>query len=383
MLPITGPFSYSFEFPPGTPYRRRLVSADRWRQVPPYNLPLRYRRVDEYVEGNLYDLYPHLVAVNSTGDPELRVLTRVSESSVYNLPTEYAKRTARSRFNDKVSEDRALLGMLYHERKKSLTTISNRSLQLAAFFKYLPISLPKAYSYLVKSSNTDAWRRIRDLSKSQSYAKLKRGARSWSSDYLEYAFGVVPTVSDIMASTRILASGIPPAYVRATGRYKQTLLKGGLPSGAWSSKTQGVHSISSRVTIGAEVIVDNPNLWLANQLGLLNPIVVGIERVPWSFVANYFINLSEYFSQFTEHWGLTIQNPYYSVHIKDDVLQAMRTTNGSGVVNATYLSRASGSNFERFVGALPAIKLGSRKPWIMSVQRGSTSVALLLQRLPR
>lgn len=64
---------------------------------------------------------------------------------------------------------------------------------------------------------------------------------------------------------------------------------------------------------GAEVAVSNPNLWLANQLGLINPGTIALELVPFSFVFGWFVNLEQVISSMTDLYGLTLSNGWKSL----------------------------------------------------------------------
>jgi len=62
------------------------------------------------------------------------------------------------------------------------------------------------------------------------------------------------------------------------------------------------------VTYCADAYVDNPNLWLANRLGLINPATVIWDLIPWSFVVNMFVNVNQMVSSVTDEVGLNISN---------------------------------------------------------------------------
>jgi hypothetical protein len=63
-----------------------------------------------------------------------------------------------------------------------------------------------------------------------------------------------------------------------------------------------------RVTYSAGVDIANPNLWLANRMGVINPAVVAWDLVPWSFVVNMFVNVNAVLGSFTDLVGLNLTN---------------------------------------------------------------------------
>ena len=72
--------------------------------------------------------------------------------------------------------------------------------------------------------------------------------------------------------------------------------------GAWNNAfgTDG----TIRVTLSARVRITNPNRWLLERAGLLNPLAVAWDLVPWSFVVNMFVNTGQLVQQVTDFAGL-------------------------------------------------------------------------------
>lgn len=121
--------------------------------------------------------------------------------------------------------------------------------------------------------------------------------------YLETVFGWVPLYEDAVNAYNTLVNHDPTAtvtHVSARGKavegysakFNQGLI---VEQGQWTS----------RVTWSATARVANPNLWLANKMGLINPLVVAWDLVPWSFVANMFGNFNQMLNSITDHVGLT------------------------------------------------------------------------------
>jgi hypothetical protein len=62
--------------------------------------------------------------------------------------------------------------------------------------------------------------------------------------------------------------------------------------------------------MGAYISVDNPNVALLEMLGLLNPLSIAWELVPWSFVADWMFNISGYLDSWSAFAGLGLQEAY-------------------------------------------------------------------------
>lgn len=132
-------------------------------------------------------------------------------------------------------------------------------------------------------------------------------AKSAANKWLWYSYGIKPLVSDIHNGMDVLTRPHPAmtrvtAYASSNGvatRYS-----------AWSTVWRDQSKVA--IKIQADVSVRNPNLWLANQLGLVNPVQMFNEGIPFSFVIDWFSNLSQIIMQMTDFVGLEIANPVTS-----------------------------------------------------------------------
>lgn len=125
--------------------------------------------------------------------------------------------------------------------------------------------------------------------------------REISNRWLEWIFGLVPLYQSIYATaTSVIDFAIPPEYVRAAHT-------------EWGSKeSPGVYYRQAqcryRMTRAARVSVSNPNTWLAERAGLLNPATIFWDAVPWSFALNMFVNINQLLQQMTDFCGLTFDD---------------------------------------------------------------------------
>lgn len=126
--------------------------------------------------------------------------------------------------------------------------------------------------------------------------------QSLASDVLEVEFGWRPFIEDIAnCMTTLCSSDMPPVRFRASIRppvnYVQKTV--GNPTNTTAFSGRG------RLTATQAYSVSNPNVWLLNQLGLLNPFQVAWDRVPWSWVVNMFVNANQLINSFSNEFGLT------------------------------------------------------------------------------
>lgn len=122
--------------------------------------------------------------------------------------------------------------------------------------------------------------------------------------FLEGIFGWLPLLSDIHQMTKVLADDFPTEFVSETVRESKSLVYP--PPG--TAILSGSAVLTVRVNQACFARVSNPNVWLMNKLGLINPALVAWDLVPWSFVVNMFANVNHVLSSYTDTAGLTLSN---------------------------------------------------------------------------
>lgn len=189
--------------------------------------------------------------------------------------------------------------------------------------------------------------------------------------WLKIHFGVEPTVKDAYAAASLMSQPLKTHYINVT--------KGGKESGAvlgGSAKRRWETSYSVRVR-GA-VAISNPNLFLASRLGLINPAVIAWERVPFSFVVDWFSTFGSVLASWTDFVGLDTSLVSSTLRTKCN----MKEWIDYGIGPGGYYDGPSYEKFklERQPGVPPAHVVGRRVDRL-SLTRGTTAVALLLQQL--
>lgn len=142
---------------------------------------------------------------------------------------------------------------------------------------------------------------------------VKQGPLKAAADlHLEVIFGWMPLLSDVIAAATTVIDH-PPVhrFIRATAAQTAYTDKFAYPfnNSTWKGARGEFILRSSR---GARVTVSNPNLWLAERAGLLNPAAVAWDLVPWSFVVNMVSNTGVLVNSITDYAGLTIDSGYRS-----------------------------------------------------------------------
>jgi len=99
-------------------------------------------------------------------------------------------------------------------------------------------------------------------------------------------------------------------------------------------------------------------------------------------VFDYFVNVSTLIQSWNSDFGFTLKNPWRVA--VTSVVGVKACSWDPGIHFPGYPPPSFGYNLRyitRIAGPIPGPQLTVRLPWKMSVQRGATSIALLLQQL--
>lgn len=387
VLPITGPITKREEVRPfeGNPNLSTISMVKTWyRQKRPYTKPLAFSFSKLWVDGksrNKPGFYLEYDAANSTGaswNNSIFTKALAPDNRIVQGARTLALNEARSRFSGSLGEG-AQLALMFMERKKSMDTLTSRLQQMSRFALHLrKFRFRKAFDELIDGQNPQ---RIAELQKeyTRREARLRRGAKAFANNFLEYRFMWSATVNDIGAAVDVLQGGVPPIQVSGRGASKDVYVP---PGYSIFGTTYGCsHSFEWKARVGATVYVSNPNLWLANQLGFVNPAMLLYEAITLSFVANWFFNIEEFLKQWTEFWGLTVVDSWYTTKYSCSSTWSLFDHASWASQPNPVTGGNSRVNVLRTVGSLPDVTLSIRKPWRLSATRGLTAASLLAQRL--
>lgn len=193
----------------------------------------------------------------------------------------------------------------------------------------------------------------------------RRVAAGLGNRWLWYSYGVSPLISDLHAASRTLTREFGTVRVEAGSSRKgsRTTLDG---AARWDTKVS--------VRLRADVRISNPNLYLASQLGLINPAQWINEGVRFSFVVDWFSNWSDWLGQLTDRAGLEMTNVLMTTKIWQHY--SARNSGPSVFVNDDWEL----FSLVRRVGAFPPVKLRfeyETPNW----RRGLNAISLLLIQL--
>lgn len=135
--------------------------------------------------------------------------------------------------------------------------------------------------------------------------------------YLEGVFGWLPLMQDIYDAFNVLDG----AHRSAPARGKSSMV--------YSTRVTDVnHRLTIQTELGALVgaqgMISDPNLALLGDLGLVNPAAIAWDKVPYSFVVNWFIPIGGYLSSFTDLVGYDIFSPFVTTFVKKTASGSIR-----------------------------------------------------------
>lgn len=307
---------------------------------------------------------------------------------------------ARARFLDKIGES-ASLGVSLAQGRQAMSMMTARLGQLSAAFRGvrnldakmvsrgLGISERRAHHVMQPYKTRSGLAEKRKVDPFGHGVKppgpdVKYGApRDLANLWLEFWFGWKPAVSDINQAMKVLDEPFKAVRIKSSA----SNVGDSRGFGGAGPAREVIRQIDRyRTRFGADIEITNPNLRLAQQMGILNPAVIALDLVPWSFVLGWFWNLQEYLSSFTDFAGLTLHRAYI-VQITETKLTGTFSPcefcpdwekdlyrSSKSAATARLYSRQPMASVPR-----PRMRLSTFR---LSPTRGLTAISLLVQKLP-
>lgn len=343
----TGPFSRTtITYWPTSSSLRKTYRASTW-----------YRTKPVRSEPTAYSLLFADSSKSTTVTDCLNAAAASMQSSSYGSSARVAANNrAYAKFRDAIQ--RVDLGTNLAERRQAINMIALRANQLRKGFDSL------------RRGDLGRFCDNFGISPKRGHSRRSRpqdASRLW----LEYHFGWSPLLGDIYDAVNLLQSPFSaiPIY---RGRSSYGGIERASPSGSWTWTTT-FRSWRYSFHYQARVYCSNPNLMLANQLGLVNPISLAWELVPFSFLVDWFIPVGQFLNSFTDFIGLEVKEPFTTE--KQVFAATAMYRNGSGQV--TDIQESTCVSMTRVLSITRPI-LGIKAMKGLSVSRGATAISLLI-----
>lgn len=303
MTVVQSPMVFKYEFWDGFPTAPKHVRITKgWKMVP---LPRPEERVPLRYEHQLTRCArPRLIPGRRPQDvqlygflglPAANTLTNGSPVGYYSRIA-YAKAWKRLA-EDILGDDPAAIGVSVAEGREAIEMIVERASRLRRAYRNLRRGRFRAFLKeiggrpLEKHSKT-RWTRPKDA----------------SAIWLEYWLGWAPLVGDIQNAMGVLTSEhllgeFTPLKASAKIRFPSD----GDITVAGCRYKWTASSGHCKVVIGCSVLVENPNKYLANRLGLLDWLGTAHAVIPFSFIVGWFNNIATVLQSFTLFSGLKVK----------------------------------------------------------------------------
>lgn len=273
----------------------------------------------------------------------------------YELRLEYARsyNRAYAKFTDAMSEV-SELGTTLAEYRSAHQMFMKRGQQLLRGWTYLKQGKFRRFlqTFDIVPNKRDRQRR---------FNKPKQAGGLW----LEYWMGWAPTVGDLHQSAIAMATSVNMTTIRVSARQPFTVLD---PYMTWRAGGATI------CLLQAEVEVVNPNLDLAARLGLINPVSIMYNLMPWSWMLGWFVNFSQVINSFSDFAGKRLHRAFRTYH-------SVWNSAGFGD-SAKYIGSYRSVQTRRtpLLLTLPRPYLRFTMPKELSVTRAATLISLLVQR---
>lgn len=318
---------------------------------------------------------------DSTGNPYVSSVSHLLNEV---QPTDHEHNKLYSKIRQAVLGSQGELLTSIMEWKESLEMISQRALQLAA-----------AYSALRKGNFQKAGKLLQ-MDGHQAKIARDRGSPlggksprfSPTSAWLEYWMGWAPLVGDIEHAFDVISREPRLMYQTfSVGTMVNRVPEKFIYRDTYETyETTVTHS--GKFSAYGKFQVTNHNLFAANQLGLLNPAKTAWQLIPFSFIADWFMNVGTVLGGLTDFVGLRIFDTGYAKYVEVNAT-GQRTAKEYDSVNSTYgnqlwnyyvsNSTGVGRYWVRKPGPIQAPRIEVAMLDKLSLTRAATSISLLVE----
>lgn len=210
-------------------------------------------------------------------------------SDVYSDHTNSVRATAYSRLMGKALPQAAMLVNMA-QGVQTWEMIAMRTMQLVRAYRHLRRGKLSSFAAVLSLKPNVVRRKM----------TRKRAMQDPQGAWLEFTFGWSPFIGDIYNAINVMQTQFPTVPVRGSATGTEILTE----SSPWGWRRNATRKVQARLV--ADLVVTNPNLLLANQLGLLNPAAVVWDIVPFSFVVDWFLPVGKFIKTFNDQAGLSL-----------------------------------------------------------------------------
>jgi hypothetical protein len=191
--------------------------------------------------------------------------------------------------------------------------------------------------------------------------------------WLMFHFGVEPTLNDLLATVQALALKQPEHKVFASA--SKTVVYQAFNAPDYWNNFDEIYEIHCKMA--CTVSVENPNVFLANQLGLINLPSIAWDLVKWSFLVDHICSIGTYLSSLTDTFGLNVVDAYTTKFCRT---RGLWFYNYQGIQHGT---KSYGARMERSLGIdLPRPQIHAPKLSLSHLATYAALATLAVKNLP-
>jgi hypothetical protein len=183
---------------------------------------------------------------------------------------------------------------------------------------------------------------------------LRRSAKSFGDNWLEYHFGWEPLVKDIGAAIDTLSTPPPKRIIRGRGASEDLIF---IKTDSGTSHNRKHVNRRWHFLYQGVAVCSSPLLASANDLGFVNPLSVVWETIPFSFVVDWFTNVGQVLNSATDTLGYTLTNTFVSQKYQSDVDNWLYYDDSYSAQVSNYHPISTIVQFIRHVGPIPGPSL--------------------------
>jgi len=219
------------------------------------------------------------------------------------VPTSNA---AYSKFREAAIGQSSQLGTFVAEGRKALGMVTNRALQL--YHAYMALRKGR-FAYFLRELNLNP--------RNRQGKRVRQTLDNVADGWLEYWFGWSPSLDDIYSSLMVLEKEIPSGrYHGSSSTGRNAVVRSGI--------TYDTENVTYICKMGGTVTLTNPNVALAAQLGLVNPVSIAWNIVPFSFLADWVFDVGLWLESFTDFLGFSVTEAYTTYYMHGRVNTEVR-----------------------------------------------------------
>jgi hypothetical protein len=248
-------------------------------------------------------------------------------------------------------------------------------------------SISKAYTALKRGRIGDLWDALA-LKDPVSRARAKRvNSRvqkkrvDLANGFLELEFGWRPMIQDIYDAINVIQkASLRTGFTSGKAMHRVHEEYSRMEDGGFRHTRRETGLIA--VSMGCKITTINPNVALANLLGLVNPATVAWNVTPFSYLVNWFIPVDRFLNSFSNDWGYTVALVWVTHFRRVDMFDNAVIVANPEAFNSSQ-DVYSYTHWRDYAPSLPIPSLFSRVklPGGDLFGKASTSVAVLVQQL--